>query len=371
MTILKNCLRRIFGKKINVAFMVVIPIILNILIITINVRDIKYNVGIIDLDQSKYTNMLIDYLEKDCNVTILDAKEDTNSLILNSKQDIVFSIPDNFSKDLVAQINDVKVQSYYMDGSNAVEPIEINVASFISASKEIAKVSNKNEQTFYDGMKSYLDSHYKVTYSNFASGITEEVGMAVDTLGYLAFDIAFLMAFATALVLEDKILGVYRRMHITPLKEVSYYAQNLLSYFFVALIQISIVVLILPEVVDVSYGDNVLGVIGICSCFAGVCISIGLTISKLSKTNLVANALVTIIELPMLMLGGCLWPFEIMPEFLQKIGEFMPSRWFLLAAESFLYQEDFGNYAKYVCYMLGLIAVLMVGAFMFSKSYDQ
>lgn len=371
MTIFRNCIKRIFGKKINVAFMVVIPIILNILIITINVRDIKYNVGIINSDQSEYTEMLIDYLEKDCNVTILDTNENIETLILNSKQDIIFFIPNYFSKNLIAQTSDANVQSYYMDGSNAVDPIKVKVASFISASKEIAKVSNKDNNTFYDGMKEYLNSHYKVTYLNFTSSITEEVGMAVDTLGYLAFGIAFLMAFATALVLEDKILGVYRRMHITPLKEVSYYAQNLLSYFFVALIQISLVVLVLPKVVDVSYGDNALGVIGICACFAAVCISIGLAISKFSKTSLVANALVTVIELPMLMLGGCLWPFEIMPEFLQKIGKFMPSRWFLLAAESFLYQEDFGNYAKYICYMIGLIVVLLVGVFIFSKSYDE
>lgn len=370
MTIFRNCMRRILGKKVNLAFMLIIPIVLNILIISINVRDIKYNIGIIDNDKSEYTEMFIEYLKKDSNVTILEDSADVESLILESKHDIIFSIPENFAENLIAQKAE-DMDSFYMDGSNAVEPIELKVASYISASREMAKASKGNESTFYDGLTDYMKSHYQVKHSNFDSSITEEVGMAVDTMGYLAFDIAFLMAFATTLVLEDKLLGIYRRIHVTPLKEIQYYAQNLLSYTLVALIQISVVVFVLPKMVDISYGENTLGVVGICTCFAGVCIALGLIISKFSKTNLVANALVTIIELPMLMLGGCLWPSEIMPDTLQKIGEFMPSRWFLLAIEGCLYQEKFSEYGKYVGYMLGLILVIMVVAFTFKRSYEE
>ena len=48
--------------------------------------------------------------------------------------------------------------------------------------------------------------------------------------------------------------------------------------------------------------------------------------------------MIGLVNLPILMLGGCLWPRELMPEFVKRIGDFVPTTWFLKAAET-VYME--------------------------------
>jgi len=365
MTILSNNLKRIFSKKANIICMIIIPIVLNIFIISVSTREVKYNIGILDNDSSRYTQDFISRLEETCNVKMLTNDDDIKSMVINSKVDCAFTFESGFTEGMISG-NDEYVKTYAMEGTNSLEPIEMYISSYVSASKEIAKASNRDAEAFYKGMDDYYKNEYAVEYKNFASGSTEDVSTAVASLGYMAFGMVFLMSFSTMLILEDKISGVYDRIATTPLKRSHYFVQHLISYFTVAVIQVVALFNILPEMIHVSYGKtttDVAEVMLICCTFALVCISIGIAVSRFSKNTLMAGSITTLINLPMLMLGGCLWPREVMPGYLQKIGDFMPTTWFLKAAETVLYGDGIMNAINEIVYMLALVTVMLILSF--------
>ncbi len=365
MTILKNNLKRIFGRKVNILFMLVIPIVVNIFIISASTGEAKWNLGISDKDNTQFTQEFIALMKEDCNIITLTEEDDVSSMILNRKIDCSFIFEDGFTDDLIAG-KDVQVKSHILDGTNQTGPIQIRVASYITAAKEIAKVSNNNAIAFYEGMEKYKESKYSAEYKNFDSSYKEDINTAVSSLGYMAFAMLFLITFSTGLLLEDKLSGVFDRIATTPLRASSYYTQHLLSYFIVAAIQVVVVINVLPSVVKVSYGNSVmdvLNVIIVSCCFALVCIAIGLTINRFSKNSLSASASNTLVDLPMLMIGGCLWPKEVMPDYLQKLSDFMPTAWFMRAGETVISGGSLWDAKNELLYMLGFVIILLVISF--------
>jgi ABC-2 type transport system permease protein len=64
------------------------------------------------------------------------------------------------------------------------------------------------------------------------------------------------------------------------------------------------------------------------------------------------------------MLGGCMWPRDLMPEGLQRVGDFVPTTWFLKAAEEVLYENGLGAAWKELALLGGLAAILITVSFL-------
>lgn len=365
MTILLNNLKRIFQNKMNIVLMIVVPIVVNLFIISASTKEVNYTIGIQDNDNSQYTQDLIEYLGEMCNIIEITDEDNIKEMLVNSKINCVLVMEEHFTEDLLNQV-DVKIKSYGMEGSNVVEPFQNYVDSLVTAAKKISIAAAGDETAFYEGLDDYYKQDYVCDYNSISQSYDEKVSLAVTSLGYIALGMVFFLSFSTMLILEDKLCGVYDRLGTTPLRKLSYFVQHLLSSFIVALIQIFAMLIILPKIVDVSYGQtqsDVMQLGVVCALFAACCISIGIVIARFAKSRGVANAAITLINLPMLMLGGCLWPREIMPEHIQKIGEFLPTTWFLDASETVLYGDGLAKAGNSIFYMLGFIAVMLIISF--------
>lgn len=360
MTVLSTNLKRIFCKKVNIIFMLIIPLAVNIFVVSLSTQVARYNLGIVDNDRTQFTEEFISMLENQGKVTVMESSDDIHNLLINRKIDCVFEIDAGFTKELI-EGNEPRIKSYALDDTNQSAPIETSVSSYLAAMKNIAAVSGKNEAAFYEGLKEYKKSKYQVKYMNFSSSYKEDIRTASSSLGYLAFAMLLLVTFSTSLLLDDRLKGIYNRTMLTPVSQSAYYVQHLLSYFIIAVIQVIVLITILPKVSNVRYGstpDVVIRLIVVCCIFALVCISIGLFINLFSKNTLTAGALSTLIDIPMIMVSGCLWPKELMPDYLQKIGSYMPTAWFLSASESILNGQNFWDFKNEILYMLAFVIVI-------------
>lgn len=366
MTIFWNNLRRIFGKPVNLVLMVVVPVVLNIFFISVNSMGVSYTIGVIDCDQSELTETLIAELEDRAEIVYLKDNEALiRSGLLNSEIDLALKFPENYAQSLMNG-EAAKAQTFAIQETNVSEPITMLISSFTAAAQEFGKQSNGNAEKFYAAINDYVNGSFAAVYESFEFTPEENVSRAVTSLGYLAMGMMFLMSFATTLLLEDKLTRVYSRLMTTPLTRASYLLQHLLSYLIVAIIQIVVIINLIPAIVDISFGSTVsmqLQVMLVTLLFAVVCIAIGLTISRFSKNSVVSGALVGLVNFPLLMLGGCMWPRELMSETLQRIGDFLPTTWFLVAAEEVLYGNGLGAAGKYLLYLGALAAVLLIVSF--------
>lgn len=369
MTILLNNLRRIFGKPLNIILMIVVPIVLNLFFIAINSEEAVYNVGVVDCDDSELTKILLDELDDRANLVYFEDEEDVDdeikSALLNSEIDMALRFGEKYEEEMIAG-KAPKIEIGIITETNQSEPIKLLVSGFAGAAQQIGKECGGDREVFFDHVEEYAKNNFKAEYEAFEFTKDEKINRAVSSLGYLAMGMMFLMSFATTLLLEDKVTRVYARLITTPVTRASYLIQHLLSYLLVAAIQIVAILNLIPLIADISFGEKFsiqLQVMLVTMIFATACVAIGLTISRFSKNNVVAGAFVGLINLPVLMLGGCMWPMELMPEALQKVGDFMPTTWFLKAAEEVLYGRGLGEAAPYLLYLGALAVVLLTVSF--------
>ncbi|MBP3413236.1 MAG: ABC transporter permease [Oscillospiraceae bacterium] len=368
MTVLLNNLKRIFLKPINIILMIVVPIVLNLFFISINNAEQLYEIGVIDLDQSELTKSIVEEIKIAANTHDYEDDIDViNSDLLNSNINMAVRFPENYAQDMIDG-KCPKVEIFAIEENTDSIPLTMLIASFGTNCGEIGKLCDGDEDKFYDVVEDYLDGTFKAEYGNFDLSKGEKIDRAVNSLGYLAMGMMFLMSFATTLLLEDKVTRVYSRLLTTPTTRASYLLQHLLSYIIVAAVQVVLIISLLPVIMDgeLSFGDSfgvTIQVMLVTLLFATACIAIGLTISRFSKNNVVAGAFVGLVNLPVLMLGGCMWPRDLMPEWLQKVGDYVPTTWFLKAAEEVLYENGMGAAWKELALMGGLAVILVTVSF--------
>ncbi|MBR3772564.1 MAG: ABC transporter permease [Clostridium sp.] len=225
MTIFGYNMKRIFGRPLNLVFMVLIPVVLNILIISLVSKDVKYTIGIRDLDNTVYTKELVEHIQEMSNVVMIEDGDSVNQMVIDGDVDIAMEFAKGYTDSLIrGNDSDVlAVKTYSLDKTNATDSVQMYVRSLLEAARQIAIAANGNEEKFYDGMDTYYLKDYQVEYDKFATSVAETVGLGVQSLGYVALGIAFLMMFATGLIQEDKLTGVYDRINVTPLSLFQYY----------------------------------------------------------------------------------------------------------------------------------------------------
>ena len=190
--------------------------------------------------------------------------------------------------------------------------------------------------------------------------------MTVTTLGYLAFGIVLMMSSSASLLLEDRLRGVYDRATLTPLKRWSYFTQYLFSMLLIGLAQLAIVMTVIPMMTPIEYGNThaqTLGIVAAAAAFTLFAVSKSLLIYRFSKNALTAAGISSIIDLPLLMLGGALWPRDIMPEALQTIGQYSPVWWYLDAAELSVRGEGWATVLQPIGLLVALSLILLVIVF--------
>lgn len=366
MLIFVNVIKRIFTKKSNLLFMLILPTLLSAFIIFISVSGNKYTVGILDHDQTEFTTEFKNYLAKTCKIVKVSDEDAVEDKIMNDGVESIFVFDEGDTNALI-QDGEIRVKSYYQEGSNYAEPIQVKVASYLGAARLIALSSHQKEDIFYQGMHDFQSNHIKVDYLYANDKLTDKTDAAMTALGYMAFCMLFLMTFSTSLIMEDKISGVCERLWISPLSRVSYYVQHILAYFTVSIIQTVVVVLVLPIFGKVSFGETyieIMRVIFVCLLFSLACIAMGVAINNYAKNKLAAGSISSLINLPILMLGGCLWPYEEMPDVLQKIGRVLPTTWFLKAGNGVIYGGTLGEVVPYLLLLLCFIVVVITVTFL-------
>ncbi|MEX2394413.1 MAG: ABC transporter permease [Actinomycetota bacterium] len=131
---------------------------------------------------------------------------------------------------------------------------------------------------------------------------------------------------SSALLINSRQIGVVRRMLATPTPVRELVGGFLLNYFFLALAQGLVIVLLGIAVFGVDFGDP-LGAIALASLFVLVGTTFGVLAGTIFRTPEQASSIAPPIGIAMGMLSGCMWPRFVMPEVMQRIGQLFPHSW--------------------------------------------
>ncbi|HSX16824.1 MAG TPA: ABC transporter permease [Patescibacteria group bacterium] len=143
--------------------------------------------------------------------------------------------------------------------------------------------------------------------------------------GLLGFSIIGLGIFGPVNVFPElKKQGILRRLHTTPLRVWQYFTSMMISQAIIGLFSLAVMFAVAIAVFDLHVVGNWLSIIVWLVLSITMILGIGLAIGGWARNERQAAPLANIVVFPMMFLSGTFFPRYGMPDFLQKITDYLP-----------------------------------------------
>lgn len=177
--------------------------------------------------------------------------------------------------------------------------------------------------------------------------------------GSLAIIMTLIGTLLTALVVaREWERGTMEGMLATPVNRVELLLGKFIPYYLLALFSMSICVFIAYFLYGIPLRGSLVLLWLVTSCFLFAMLSLGILVSTVSRSQLVAAQVALVIGfLPSFMLSGFIFEISSMPEWIQVITHVVPARYFVTCLQTLFLA---GNVWKLI--LLSIIPMLMWGA---------
>ena len=162
-------------------------------------------------------------------------------------------------------------------------------------------------------------------------------------------------------IVREKEKGTMEVLLVSPVKPLMIIVAKAIPYLVLAFVILLIILLIARFVLGVPLVGSLFWIIVISIIYILLALSLGLLISNVAKTQLVALLLSAMVLLvPIVMLSGMLFPVESMPRVLQWISAIVPPRYYIEAMRKLMIMGvGIKEVAREVLILTGMVALLM------------
>lgn len=130
----------------------------------------------------------------------------------------------------------------------------------------------------------------------------------------------------TILVLERE-KGLLRRLASAPISKTEVVAGKWLGRMMLAAIQVTVALAVGTILFKMDWGPDLGMIAVILAAWASFCASAGLWLGTVAKTEGQAAGLGVMAANALAALGGCWWPIEVTPQWMQAVQNFLPTGW--------------------------------------------
>ena len=162
-------------------------------------------------------------------------------------------------------------------------------------------------------------------------------------------------------IVREKEKGTMEVLLVSPVKPLMIIVAKAIPYLALAFVILIIILLMARFVLGVPLVGSLFWIIVISLIYILLALSLGLLISNVAKTQLVALLLSAMVLLvPIVMLSGMLFPVESMPTVLQWISAIVPPRYYIEAMRKLMIMGvGIKEVAREVMILSGMVALLM------------
>ncbi|MBQ6167783.1 MAG: ABC transporter permease [Muribaculaceae bacterium] len=162
-------------------------------------------------------------------------------------------------------------------------------------------------------------------------------------------------------IVREKEKGTMEVLLVSPVKPLMIIIAKAIPYLVLAFVILVIILLMARFVLCVPLAGSLVWILVISVIYILLALSLGLLISNVAQTQLVALLLSAMVLLvPIVMLSGMLFPVESMPMVLQWISAVIPPRYYIEAMRKLMIMGvGIKEVAREVLILLGMLALLM------------
>jgi ABC-2 type transport system permease protein len=160
----------------------------------------------------------------------------------------------------------------------------------------------------------------------------------------------------TMLVIERK-QGLLRRLASAPVTRVEVVSGKLGGRMILAAIQVGAALLVGTFLFKMNWGPDFATILVILAAWAALCASAGLLLGSIANSQRLVSGLGVLAANGLAALGGCWWPIEVTPEWMQVVQQLTPTGWTMDAMHKLI---SFQSGAASVLPQLALLLIATV-----------
>ncbi len=141
------------------------------------------------------------------------------------------------------------------------------------------------------------------------------------------FTILVLLTSSGTMLVQERTQGLLRRLASAPISKAEVIAGKWDGRMVLAAIQISVALIIGTFLFRMNWGPNLGMVMLVLVAWGGFCASAGLWLGTVAKTEAQAGGLGVLTANALAALGGCWWPIEVTPDWMQFVQKLLPTGW--------------------------------------------
>jgi ABC-2 type transport system permease protein len=310
------------------------------------------SVIIVDEDNSLYSKDFIEELRQIETFRFVDMDVNSASKSVEEGDAVVALVINEGFQNNIQKGNKITIGQIKVKDDTYILTLQETVRSLImkmAGSKKIAEVTadfissqkpvNKEEIESY-AYKNVMDSwKYKnpLKIISTVADTGENFGydaMKHSMIGFTVFFSMYTMVFSIGTILSDKQYKTWDRILISPISMPSILGGTMIVSFLVGIIQMAVLVLGGKYLIGIDWGNSTAGIMLVVTVFVFAVTSLGLMLSGIVKTQAQLGAMAPVILTSTSMLGGCMWPLEIVNnKVLLFLAELTPQKWAIQGME--------------------------------------
>lgn len=162
-------------------------------------------------------------------------------------------------------------------------------------------------------------------------------------------------------IVREKERGTMELLLVSPVRPLMIMIAKVVPYLVLAFAILTTILLMARYVLDVPLAGSIVWIYVISTIYIILALSLGLLISTIATTQLMALLLSAMVLLmPIVMLSGMIFPVESMPEVLQWIAALVPPRYYIQAMRKLMIMGvDISNIVREI-YILSAMALFLL-----------
>ncbi|HRZ97471.1 MAG TPA: ABC transporter permease [Paludibacter sp.] len=318
----------IFRDRTTIAILLVLPLLNLILFgyaITTEVKNSK--IAILDPSNDALTRAIIDKLAHSEYFTInkiIHHPSEIDEVFKKDRLNMVVVFSSNFYEE-AAHTGNAQVE-LITDGTDPnTARVIASYASNIIAS-HLAGLSKIEKIPFQ------INPQVKLLYNPQMRGAYNFVP------GVMGMILMLICAMMTSIsIAREKEFGTMEILLVSPVKPIFIILSKTIPYFVLSLVNLTTILVLSVFLLGVPVAGSLFWLIVFSLLYIFVNLSLGLLISSLVDSQLVALLISgMVLMLPVIMLSGMMFPVENMPEFFQWISQIIPAKWYIIGVKKIM-----------------------------------
>lgn len=330
-------------------------LILFIMLIVLSGNSGYINIGVVDNDNSKTSNLIIDSLKNIEGYNVNEIKkEDIKNLFSEKAINVAIEIEGGFENEIIdGNLSKVKITAIEDDGIGNLIKDLVNMEMLNI--RDISLASNKNEEVYYKSIDNYSGSISVDIEKESLNDLHSDYSSSQIYIGFLIMFMLIRGMRTAYRIFDEKDENIYMRIFMAPVKTSEYYLSGIISGYISILIQVFLGIVSI-NILNLETGLKNIELFIILALVGLVSISLALCCSSFAKNKSEASNIFNFANILLPMLGGAFVPLEIMPPLVEKISYFTPVRWAMQSISDIQQGYSFSETYKYL-FILFLFSV--------------